>query len=76
VFVACFGGLLLAWRGQSLFLATQNDVSNVSQSYPRLRTHTNTHVQPKKAIWMELQEAVHAVDAMSTKTPDEAAAGK
>ncbi len=26
-----------------------------------------------KAIWMELQEAVHAVDAMTTRTPDEAA---
>jgi stress-induced morphogen len=25
-----------------------------------------------KAIWMELQEAVHAVDAMTTKTPAEA----
>jgi hypothetical protein len=25
-----------------------------------------------KAIWMELQEAVHAVDAMSTRTPAEA----
>ena len=24
-----------------------------------------------KAIWMELQEAVHAVDAMTTKTPAE-----
>lgn len=27
-----------------------------------------------KAIWMELQETVHAVDAMTTKTPQEAAA--
>jgi hypothetical protein len=26
-----------------------------------------------KAIWMELQGAVHAVDAMTTKTPQEAA---
>ena len=25
-----------------------------------------------KAIWEELQEAVHAVDNMSTKTPEEA----
>ena len=25
-----------------------------------------------KAIWEELQEAVHAVDAMSCKTPEEA----
>lgn len=25
-----------------------------------------------KAIWLELQDAVHAVDAMSTKTPAEA----
>lgn len=25
-----------------------------------------------KSIWLELQEAVHAVDAMSTKTPAEA----
>ncbi|KAI8465186.1 MAG: hypothetical protein J3K34DRAFT_388054 [Monoraphidium minutum] len=25
-----------------------------------------------KAIWLELQDAVHAVDAMSTKTPEEA----
>ena len=24
-----------------------------------------------KAIWMELQETVHAVDSMTTKTPDE-----
>lgn len=24
-----------------------------------------------KAIWEELQEAVHAVDAMTTKTPEE-----
>ncbi|PNH05148.1 hypothetical protein TSOC_008555 [Tetrabaena socialis] len=27
-----------------------------------------------KAIWLELQEAVHAVDSMTTKTPEEAAA--
>lgn len=27
-----------------------------------------------QAIWLELQETVHAVDAMSTKTPQEAAA--
>eukprot|EP00878_Enallax_costatus_P005496 GHUV01005768.1.p1 GENE.GHUV01005768.1~~GHUV01005768.1.p1 ORF type:complete len:151 (+),score=30.54 GHUV01005768.1:117-569(+) len=27
-----------------------------------------------KAIWLELQDAVHAVDAMTTKTPPEAAA--
>ncbi|KIY96592.1 hypothetical protein MNEG_11370 [Monoraphidium neglectum] len=26
-----------------------------------------------KAIWLELQDAVHAVDAMTTKTPEEAA---
>jgi stress-induced morphogen len=26
-----------------------------------------------KAIWLELQETVHAVDAMTTKTPAEAA---
>jgi acid stress-induced BolA-like protein IbaG/YrbA len=26
-----------------------------------------------KAIWLELQDTVHAVDAMITKTPDEAA---
>ncbi|GLC36186.1 hypothetical protein PLESTB_001370900 [Pleodorina starrii] len=26
-----------------------------------------------KAIWLELQEAVHAVDSMTTKTPQEAA---
>ena len=26
-----------------------------------------------KAIWLELQDTVHAVDAMTTKTPDEAA---
>ncbi|WIA10604.1 hypothetical protein OEZ85_010787 [Tetradesmus obliquus] len=26
-----------------------------------------------KAIWLELQDAVHAVDAMTTKTPAEAA---
>lgn len=26
-----------------------------------------------KAIWFELQDAVHAVDAMTTKTPGEAA---
>jgi len=25
-----------------------------------------------KAIWMELQDTVHAVDAMTTKTPEEA----
>ena len=25
-----------------------------------------------KAIWLELQNAVHAVDAMTTKTPAEA----
>lgn len=25
-----------------------------------------------KAIWLELQDAVHAVDAMTTKTPAEA----
>ncbi|KAG2454146.1 hypothetical protein HYH02_001182 [Chlamydomonas schloesseri] len=25
-----------------------------------------------KAIWLELQETVHAVDAMTTKTPEEA----
>ena len=25
-----------------------------------------------KAIWVELQEAVHAVDAMTTRTPAEA----
>jgi hypothetical protein len=25
-----------------------------------------------QAIWLELQEAVHAVDAMTTKTPSEA----
>lgn len=25
-----------------------------------------------KAIWLELQETVHAVDAMTTKTPAEA----
>jgi hypothetical protein len=25
-----------------------------------------------QAIWLELQEAVHAVDAMVTKTPEEA----
>lgn len=29
-----------------------------------------------QAIWFELQEAVHAVDAMTTKTPEEAAAGQ
>lgn len=29
-----------------------------------------------KAIWEELQSAVHAVDQMTTKTPAEAAAGK
>ncbi len=29
-------------------------------------------VQPAvQAIWLELQEAVHAVDSMSTKTPQE-----
>lgn len=28
-----------------------------------------------KAIWAELQEAVHAVDSMKTRTPEEAAAG-
>lgn len=27
-----------------------------------------------QAIWMELQETVHAVDAMTTKTPQEASA--
>lgn len=27
-----------------------------------------------KAIWLELQDTVHAVDAMTTKTPAEAAA--
>jgi hypothetical protein len=26
-----------------------------------------------QAIWLELQDTVHAVDAMSTKTPAEAA---
>lgn len=26
-----------------------------------------------KAIWLELQDAVHAVDEMTTKTPQEAA---
>ncbi len=26
-----------------------------------------------KAIWLELQDTVHAVDAMTTKTPQEAA---
>jgi stress-induced morphogen len=26
-----------------------------------------------KAIWLELQDVVHAVDAMTTKTPEEAA---
>jgi acid stress-induced BolA-like protein IbaG/YrbA len=26
-----------------------------------------------KAIWQELQDQVHAVDAMTTKTPEEAA---
>lgn len=25
-----------------------------------------------KSIWMELQETVHAVDSMTTKTPEEA----
>lgn len=32
------------------------------------------HKKPKKhqAIWEELQEAVHAVDSMTTKTPEEA----
>ncbi|XP_057774063.1 protein BOLA4, chloroplastic/mitochondrial-like [Salvia miltiorrhiza] len=29
-----------------------------------------------KAIWEELQDRVHAVDQMSTRTPSEAAAGK
>jgi len=29
-----------------------------------------------KAIWEELQSAVHAVDQMTTKTPAEAATGK
>lgn len=29
-----------------------------------------------KAIWEELQSTVHAVDQMTTKTPDEAAANK
>lgn len=29
-----------------------------------------------KAIWEELQNTVHAVDQMTTKTPTEAAAGK
>jgi hypothetical protein len=27
---------------------------------------------PMQAIWMELQDTVHAVDAMTTKTPEEA----
>nr|GEV98166.1 hypothetical protein [Tanacetum cinerariifolium] len=29
-----------------------------------------------KAIWEELQNVVHAVDQMTTKTPEEAASGK
>ena len=29
-----------------------------------------------KAIWEELQSVVHAVDQMTTKTPEEAASGK
>ncbi len=32
-----------------------------------------THCPRTQAIWLELQEAVHAVDAMTTKTPEEAA---
>lgn len=38
-------------------------------SYTSKRSHKVKHLQ---AIWEELQEAVHAVDSMTTKTPDEA----
>lgn len=36
-------------------------------------TWTGRAMAPAQAIWFELQEAVHAVDAMTTKTPAEAA---
>ena len=38
-------------------------------SITALATHANFTVQ---AIWMELQDLVHAVDEMTTKTPQEA----
>jgi hypothetical protein len=37
------------------------------------RLSGNPWVHPSQAIWLELQDAVHAVDAMTTKTPEEAA---
>ena len=32
----------------------------------------NTAIPGVQAIWLELQDTVHAVDAMTTKTPSEA----
>ncbi|KAI3807914.1 hypothetical protein L1987_23851 [Smallanthus sonchifolius] len=49
---------------------------DVVSSYFEGKSAVNRQRMVYKAIWEELQSVVHAVDQMTTRTPEEAASGK
>ncbi len=51
--------------------ATRNTQAHTKRNTRHKGHHPQPHT-PQQAIWEELQGAVHAVDAMTTKTPAEA----
>jgi hypothetical protein len=59
------------WVGRLLHGRTARKVTTVC-SFLYLQSGVMTLCDPMQAIWMELQDTVHAVDAMTTKTPEEA----